>query len=163
MLQLWHIKFGMSSTPAHLFMCPCAQLEHRVDCTHIPRLNCLCTIHHDVKRITVFCWYICRFGQLCFAPFLFLCNPISGWSTSRSNRPNVTRFPGCSQIFFLSKGLFNRSVRKHCRFPALSFRSTWRCSWMGPYKKFDGYIFNPFDWLRKMSALCNSYGSYNHI
>ena len=43
--------------------------------------------------------------------------------------------------FFLAQGLFNRSVRKYCRFPALSFQSIWQCSWMGPYRlgrKFHG-------------------------
>ena len=119
------VKFGMSSTPAH---CSCAQFT---GCTApiLHQLNCLCTIHHKVNNNHSLLLISLSIWPAFFVSFLFLSNPISSWSTRRSNRSNVTSFPGCSQIFFrLSQGLLNRSVRKYCRFSALSFRSTWRCS-----------------------------------
>ena len=65
-----------------------------------PRLNCLCTIQHKVNNHSLLLMPLSIWQA--FASFLFLCS----WSTSRSNRPNVTSFPGCSQIFLLSQGLF---------------------------------------------------------
>ena len=122
--QLWHVKFGMSSTPAH---CSCAHAV-RASVALQAYLSgwTVCVQFTTKETIAVFCWCLFRFDRLCFASFLFRFNPISSWSTLLAFRD--------ARDFFLSQGFFNRSVRKYCRFPSLSFRSRpiWWCSWMGP-------------------------------
>ena len=93
------------STPAH---CSCAQSEHRQHCTHISRWF-FCAQIPQSKQSQSF--IDASFDLVGFVLRLFFfCittryKPISSWSTSRSNRPNATNFPGCSQSF-LAQGLF---------------------------------------------------------
>ena len=137
-------------------------------CTpYLPGCTVLCTIHHKVNIHSLLLMPL-SIWQALFCVFSFLCNPISSWSTSWSNRPNVTSFPGYLQIFACRRAsLTGVSVSAaeflHCRFGVTLHGEAFGWALTDSGKKIDGYIFNQFAWLRKTSAFCNSYGSYSHI